>query len=220
MKLRDFLNTMSVDCDALITIEGYCNQVEYDFKSERESNDRLSEIIEKNKTSLVLEEWYAEIMDKEVERFSSYYDEEQKRAVIEICVCEPNPVLKEEEENRIVDDIILYLDTLEHYNEALNICEKNEISHINDLAGKYYGHYLLDGWSDEVDFAIILEDFRDNVNICQKYLFEYYAVFKDKKAFLMAECKDMDERKIIRNWLNEFGKRYRKYRKNTFGIEN
>ena len=106
MKLRDFLNTMSVDCDALITIEGYCNQVEYDFKSERESNDRLSEIIEKNKTSLVLEEWYAEIMDKEVERFSSYYDEEQKRAVIEICVCEPNPVLKEEEENRIVDDFI------------------------------------------------------------------------------------------------------------------
>ena len=38
----------------------------------------------------------------------------------------------------------------------------------------------------------------------KRYLSEYYTVFKDRKDFLIASCKDNDEVEIVERWLKEW----------------
>lgn len=211
MRLREFLRKGNLGfCEFKLTIKDtekcYCYEAEYVYVSEvdvEEHFDTEDNLIQLN--SIVLEPWWAEIMDRKINNFKVYYDEK----------CIVNITLFDKDEPEYIDDmeydtekpayeILEYLYDLEENKDTLNICRTSGIENLEILSSYVRPEYL-DGKSQEEKLELITKTMEKSVEWNKRKLRKYYQVYGNYRDYLLADCEDEEQRDTIQEWLNKEG---------------
>lgn len=209
MTLREFLRKGNLGfCEFKLTIEDaekcYCYEAEYEYVSEldiEEHFDTSDNLIQLN--SIVLETWWAEIMERTINKFMIYSDFDSK--------CTINITLIDSDEPAYMDNmkydtekpaykILEHLYNLEEDKETLKICKTNGLDNL-DMLSTYMHPGYLDGKSQEEKLQIITKTMEESVEWNIEKLKKYYQVYGNYREYLLADCEDDEEKEKIQDWL-------------------